>query len=94
MSRSADALPEPKASSQAAAAQAPPPSADDRSTTFRPVEGGNQMQSGEALLVEAYSAMWIILFALVFFTWRRQKKIDARVASLEAAIQKARAGDS
>lgn len=66
------------------------PSADGRSTTFRPVEGGNEMQSGEKLLVEAYAAIWIILFALILFSWRRQKKIDARVDHLEAAIAKAR----
>jgi CcmD family protein len=66
------------------------PSADDRSTAFKPVEGGTEMQSGEKLLVEAYAAIWIILFALLFFSWRRQRKIDARVSSLEAAIQRAR----
>ena len=75
---------------KAAAAPTSTAAPGDRATTFRPVEGGNQMQSGEMLLVEAYAAIWIILFALVFFTWRRQKKLDARVASLETAIAKAR----
>jgi CcmD family protein len=64
--------------------------ADDRSTTFRPVEGGNQMQSGEKLLVEAYAAIWIILFAMVLLSWRRQKKIDERIGGLESAVEKAR----
>jgi CcmD family protein len=73
--------------------QAPTASPDDRSTAFRAVEGGSQMQSGEMLLVEAYAAIWVIVFALVFFTWRRQKKIDARVAALEAAVAKARGSE-
>jgi CcmD family protein len=66
------------------------PSADDRSTAFRPVEGGTEMQSGEKLLVEAYAAIWIILFAFVLISWRRQRRIDERVASLEAAVEAAR----
>lgn len=65
----------------------------DRSTTFRPVEGGTEMQSGEKLLVEAYAAIWLILFGLVLLSWRRQKTIDDRVSSLEAALEKARRGE-
>ena len=68
-----------------------PKTVDDRSTTFRPVQGGDQMQSGERLLVEAYAAIWIVLFALILLGWRRQRKIDARVAGLEAALAQARA---
>jgi hypothetical protein len=49
------------------------------------------MQSGEKLLVEAYAAIWIVLFALILLGWRRQKRIDARVAGLEVALAKARA---
>ncbi|WP_437602675.1 CcmD family protein [Sorangium sp. So ce590] len=64
----------------------------DRAQAFRPVEGGNQMQSGEKLLVEAYAAIWLIVFAMVFLSWRRQKQIDRRIDVLEAAVQKARAG--
>jgi hypothetical protein len=66
------------------------PTAHDRSTAFKPVEGGSEMQSGEKLLVEAYAAIWVILFVLLFLGWRRQQRIDARVASLESAIEKAR----
>ena len=64
--------------------------ADDRSTSFRPVQGGNEMQSGEKLLVEAYAVFWLALFGLVFLSWRRQRKIDERVASLEGALAAAR----
>lgn len=63
---------------------------DDRSTAFRPVQGGNEMQSGEKLLVEAYAAIWIILFAMVLLSWRRQRGIDERISGLEGAIDKAR----
>ncbi len=77
---------------------APPTSsgttAEDRSTTFRPVEGGTEMQSGEKLLVEAYAAIWLILFALVLLSWRRQRALDARVAGLEDALAKARAAEA
>jgi CcmD family protein len=65
-------------------------STDDRSTSFRPVEGGNELQSGEKLLVEAYAAIWIILFAMVLLSWRRQKSLDDRMGALSAAIDKAR----
>ena len=65
--------------------------ADDRGTAFRAVEGGGDMQSGEKLLVEAYAAIWLILFVLVWSSWRRQKKIDARVDDLEAAVARAHA---
>lgn len=67
------------------------PTADDRSTAFRAVEGGNQMQSGEKLLVEAYAAIWVLLFALILLAWRRQKKTDERITTLEEAVAKARA---
>ena len=40
---------------------------------------------------EAYAAIWIILFAMVLLSWRRQRQIDARVASLDAALTIARA---
>ncbi len=70
------------------------PSPDDRSTTFRPVEGGTEMQSGEKLLVEAYAAIWIILFAFVLLSWRRQRRLDERVAGLAAAVEAARREDA
>jgi CcmD family protein len=66
--------------------------ADDRATSFRAVQGGNEMQSGEKLLVEAYAVIWLILFGFILLSWRRQRKIDDRVASLEGALAGARAG--
>jgi len=73
----------------APAPSATTPTADDRATSFRAVEGGGNMQSGEKLLVEAYAAIWLILFVMIWFSWRRQKKIDARVDDLEAAVARA-----
>ena len=65
--------------------------AEDRSQAFRPVQGGSELQSGEKLLVEAYAAIWLILFATIFLSWRRQKQIDQRIDVLEGALEKARA---
>ena len=62
------------------------PSAGVRTTEFQAVEGGAETMSGETLLVEAYAALWILLFAFVFFAWRKQGRIDARVAELERAV--------
>jgi CcmD family protein len=83
---SAVAASQPVAPAPASSAQ----TTDDRSTAFRPVEGGPQLQSGEKLLVEAYAAIWVILFALVLFSWRRQRRLDDRMVALEGAIEKAR----
>ena len=44
------------------------------------------MVSGGTLLVEAYAALWLILLAFLFVSWRRQGRIDARVEELERAL--------
>lgn len=62
----------------------------DRSSEFRAVEGGGEVRSGTVLLVEAYAAMWLIIFAFIFITFRKQQKLDSRIVELETAIQKAR----
>jgi CcmD family protein len=69
-----------------------PSPADDRSTSFKPVQGAPDMQSGEKLLVEAYAAIWIILFALIALSWRRQRQLEARIDTLDGALGKAREG--
>ena len=76
---------------RASSAPAPraPTTAPPRSA---PCEGGTEMQSGEKLLVEAYAAIWVILFAMVLLSWRRQRRLDERIASLEAAIEQGAAG--
>jgi CcmD family protein len=76
--------------------QAPAATGDSKgtdATTFKPVQNAPEVQSGERLLVEAYAAIWIILFVLILFGWRRQRRIDARITDLEAALVKARAAE-
>ena len=65
--------------------------ADDRSTTFQPVEGGTEQRSGSMLLIEAYTVLWLILMAWLVFQWRRQAAIGARLDGLERAIDRAAA---
>jgi CcmD family protein len=54
------------------------------------VQGGEALQSGEKLLVEAYAVIWVLLFGMLLLSWRRQKKMDARIAGLEQAVTAAR----
>ncbi|NUQ74909.1 MAG: CcmD family protein [Polyangiaceae bacterium] len=68
-----------------------PASSEQRSTSFRSVQGGDAMQSGEKLLVEAYVVIWVLVFAMLLLSWRRQKKMDERIAGLEQAVTAARA---
>jgi CcmD family protein len=69
---------------------APKTTPEDRSMAFRAVEGGTPMQSGEKLLVEAYAAIWVLVMIFLVSMFRRQKQIDARIASLEVALEKVR----
>lgn len=76
--------------------QAPPAptgtsqSADDRAQSFRPVTGGQEMQSGERLLVIAYMAIWLCVMMLVIFSFRKQSRLDQRMGALEGALSRAR----
>jgi CcmD family protein len=67
-----------------------PTTSEQRSTAFRSVQGGESMQSGEKLLVEAYAVIWVLVFGMLLFSWRRQKKMDERIADLEKAVIAAR----
>ena len=40
--------------------------------------------------MEAYSAIWLILFGIVALTFRKQRKLEARLELLETALRKAR----
>lgn len=68
--------------------QAPAP--DDRATEFKAIEGG-ESYSGNTLLVEAYAAIWLLLFAWIWLLWRKQAALGARLDGLEAAIDRAAA---
>ena len=56
---------------------------------YRPVEGGNPTQSGEALLVEAYILVWAILMAWLVLLWRKQAQMHARIDDLEKILDAA-----
>ena len=77
----------------AAAPTATTTTADSRAQTWSPVSRGGDMQSGEALLIEAYAAIWVVFFLFVLISWRRQQATDARIVELERAVAKARAAD-
>jgi CcmD family protein len=48
------------------------------------------MQSGERLLVEAYAAIWLLVFAMILLSWRRQRQLDRRIDALDASLRDAR----
>jgi CcmD family protein len=69
------------------------PSGGERpGTEFHAVEGGTETMDGPTLLVEAYAALWLILFAFIFVSWRRQARLDARIDELERALSSTRSG--
>jgi hypothetical protein len=57
-----------------------------RSTEFVAVQGGGETTSAASLLIAAYLLMWGLLFAFVFMSWRRQARVETRIAELEKAI--------
>ena len=80
---------------QPAASAAPAPSAEPApaaSTTnpsgFNAVNDQKEMQSGEALLIEAYIAIWVLLFAFIVIAWKRTRKAEDKIAELEKAIER------
>lgn len=67
-------------------------------TTMPAGENATQMQAtpetgehfnGYTLMVEAYLAIWLILMGWLFLLWRKQATLTARVAGLEAALDRA-----
>ena len=57
-----------------------------RSTEFVAVQGGGETTSAASLLIAAYLVMWALLFVFVFLSWRRQARVETRIAELEKAI--------
>jgi CcmD family protein len=53
---------------------------------FRPVEGGGETTSAEALLVSAYLVMWALLFGFLAMGWRRQGQLEQRMKELERSV--------
>ncbi len=59
---------------------------DDRSTEFKPVQGGEEGASAGALLIAAYLVLWGLLLGFLLMSWRRQMRLDARLGELERAL--------
>ena len=66
-----------------------PKSAEDRRTEFVAVQGGSETTSAGTLLVAAYGLMWLALFGFLLTTWRRQRRLEARVAALTKTVDEA-----
>ncbi|MGD0525963.1 MAG: CcmD family protein [Polyangiaceae bacterium] len=78
----------PSASPSATSTSSP----DDRSTSFEAVQGNAREQySGGTLLVAAYAALWVVLFAWVAIVWRKQGALSSRLADLERVLDRAAA---
>jgi hypothetical protein len=70
--------------------QTPSNDPSDRATTFQAVQGNaTEQYSGAALLVTAYAALWLLLFAWVAIVWRKQSALSARLADLERVLDQA-----
>jgi CcmD family protein len=81
----------PSATAAPAASSATAGTPDSRATTFQAVEGGAETRSGETLMVEAYTAIWLLLMGWLVFLWRKQAGLNARLSDLEHAIDRAAA---
>lgn len=51
---------------------------------FRPTQGGGDSANDGALLVAAYLAFWLLVFAFIGITWNKQRALERRLARLEA----------
>jgi hypothetical protein len=59
---------------------------NSRSAEFVAVQGGGETTSAASLLIAAYLLMWGLVFFFVFLSWRRQARVETRIAELEKAI--------
>lgn len=81
-----------EAASAAAPSAAPASSSPDaRATGFQGVDGGAEQYNGATLMVEAYSAVWLLVLGWVVLLWKKQAALTTRLDGLEAAIDKAAA---
>ncbi len=61
----------------------------ERATQFIPVAGGGEASSATHLLVAAYLLMWAALIGFLWLTWRRQVRIEEKLATLDKAVRNA-----
>lgn len=57
------------------------------STAFRGDPGGAGTPTGTLVLVEAYAAIWLVVFGLLWWTLRRQRRLAARLEELERRLE-------
>lgn len=60
---------------------------------FVPDPGGSGTADANVLMVAAYLIFWLLLTAFIALGWRRQQRIDDRLAKLERAVQDEGASD-
>ena len=58
------------------------------SQEFRPTSGATETTSAASLLIAAYVLMWLIIFATVLMTLRKQAALRSELDELEAAVRK------
>lgn len=68
------------------ATQATTTSPDNRAERWTPVAQGTETTSAELMLVLAYLVMWALLLGFLGMGWRRQARMEARIAELERAV--------
>ena len=75
--------------SNVAVAFAQDPAADSRATTFRAMQGPAQESvPGGALLLAAYSVIWVFVFVFVLRIALHFAKTNRELARLSAAVEK------
>lgn len=82
-----EVTPAPSAAAAPSSSATSEPPADNGS--FKPVGNQRETQSGEALVVEAYAAIWLALMVFVALAWKRTRGLEEKVVGLESAVQKA-----
>lgn len=61
----------------------------DRETEFTATTGGPEVKSGEVLLVQAYVAIWLLLFGYLALLWRRQRSLHDRLDAMDKVLDRA-----
>jgi CcmD family protein len=61
---------------------------ESRATSFEAAPAdATEHYSGPKLLVGAYAALWLVIFAWVVVMWRKQRALDTRIAELDQVIE-------
>ena len=66
-----------------------PASVESRGDSYRPVPVDDRSSvGGEGLLLAAYIVIWLVAFAMIVLTMRRQRRMDARLEELGAELDR------